>query len=125
MRGDSVNWFPVDYEPDQLVFFVPDSGLGPMVEVYVGGGRRKITNAGWTAIERFYGHHWYDVVVVGGNYRHGRFELLHRDQLLANLVLADKIGKKLPPQGCPKCGHEGKFIRMALVCPAHGMFGGC
>jgi hypothetical protein len=25
---------------------------------------------------------------------------------------------------CPKCGHVGNFIRMALCCPTHGMFGG-
>jgi hypothetical protein len=27
--------------------------------------------------------------------------------------------------GCPKCGHLGKFVRMALCCPTHGVFGGC
>ena len=26
---------------------------------------------------------------------------------------------------CPKCGHRGEFIAMALCCPTHGMFGGC
>jgi len=26
---------------------------------------------------------------------------------------------------CPKCGHRGEFIRMALCCPQHGVFGGC
>ena len=25
---------------------------------------------------------------------------------------------------CPKCWHSGRFIRMALVCPRHGAFGG-
>ena len=25
---------------------------------------------------------------------------------------------------CPRCGHRGRFIRMALVCPTHGAFGG-
>lgn len=25
---------------------------------------------------------------------------------------------------CPKCWHRGKFIRMALVCPKHGVFAG-
>lgn len=25
---------------------------------------------------------------------------------------------------CPVCGQEGKFLRMALVCPSHGVFGG-
>jgi len=25
---------------------------------------------------------------------------------------------------CPQCGKEGKFIKMALVCPDHGVFGG-
>lgn len=29
------------------------------------------------------------------------------------------------PEGCPKCGDRGKFIRMALCCPRHGMFAGC
>lgn len=27
--------------------------------------------------------------------------------------------------GCPRCGHEGEFVRMALTCPTHGVFGGC
>ncbi len=27
--------------------------------------------------------------------------------------------------GCPKCGHEGNFVRLALTCPEHGAFGGC
>lgn len=27
--------------------------------------------------------------------------------------------------GCPKCGHKGAFVRMALCCPNHGAFGGC
>jgi hypothetical protein len=26
---------------------------------------------------------------------------------------------------CPKCGHRGNFIRMALVCPVHGVWAGC
>lgn len=26
---------------------------------------------------------------------------------------------------CPKCGEWGKFVRMALVCSAHGAYGGC
>ena len=33
----------------------------------------------------------------------------------------------LPMHGlncCPKCGKEGKWIRMAIVCPNHGVFGG-
>jgi hypothetical protein len=25
---------------------------------------------------------------------------------------------------CPKCWNPGRFIRMALVCPKHGVFGG-
>ncbi len=28
-------------------------------------------------------------------------------------------------EGCPKCGHMGEFVRMALCCPTHGVFGGC
>lgn len=28
------------------------------------------------------------------------------------------------PDGCPKCGHRGTFIKMALCCPKHGVFGG-
>ncbi len=26
--------------------------------------------------------------------------------------------------GCPKCGHEGVFVRTALTCPTHGWFAG-
>jgi hypothetical protein len=26
---------------------------------------------------------------------------------------------------CPTCGDRGSFIRMALTCPTHGVFGGC
>lgn len=26
---------------------------------------------------------------------------------------------------CPKCGHAGTWVRMALKCPEHGVFGGC
>lgn len=26
---------------------------------------------------------------------------------------------------CPKCQHAGTWVRMALVCPTHGMFAGC
>lgn len=29
------------------------------------------------------------------------------------------------PGTCPTCGDRGSFIRMALTCPAHGVFGGC
>lgn len=32
---------------------------------------------------------------------------------------------KKKEEGCPKCGHLGNFVRMALCCPIHGMFGGC
>ncbi len=28
------------------------------------------------------------------------------------------------PEGCPKCGCSGEFIRMALCCPTHGVFAG-
>lgn len=27
-------------------------------------------------------------------------------------------------ENCPKCWHQGRFIRMALVCPKHGVFAG-
>jgi ribosomal protein S27AE len=26
---------------------------------------------------------------------------------------------------CPKCGHAGTWVRMALKCPEHGVFAGC
>ncbi len=26
--------------------------------------------------------------------------------------------------GCPKCHHPGSFVRTALCCPTHGVFGG-
>jgi hypothetical protein len=29
------------------------------------------------------------------------------------------------PGTCPTCGDRGTFIRMALTCPTHGVFGGC
>lgn len=35
------------------------------------------------------------------------------------------VSKRPPYIGCPKCGHAGDFIRMALCCPVHGVFGGC
>lgn len=38
------------------------------------------------------------------------------------------IQDALPQHGCercPSCGHRGRFIRMALTCPTHGVFGGC
>jgi len=28
-------------------------------------------------------------------------------------------------EGCPICGHAGNFVRMSLMCPHHGVFGGC
>lgn len=28
-------------------------------------------------------------------------------------------------EGCPLCGHKGNFVRMSLMCPEHGVFGGC
>lgn len=37
------------------------------------------------------------------------------------------MASSLPVHGrdrCPKCGSKGSFIRMALVCKTHGMFGG-
>lgn len=37
-------------------------------------------------------------------------------------TLLPKVEK---PKGCPKCGHAGEFVRMALCCPTHGAFGGC
>lgn len=27
-------------------------------------------------------------------------------------------------ESCPKCGHPGEFIKTALCCPEHGVFGG-
>lgn len=33
--------------------------------------------------------------------------------------------KKVIEDGCPKCGHPGDFVRMALCCPSHGFFAGC
>lgn len=29
-----------------------------------------------------------------------------------------------PSDGCPKCGHDGEWVRTALVCPTHGFFAG-
>lgn len=37
----------------------------------------------------------------------------------------DQPEPKRIPDSCPKCGHVGRFIRMALCCPQHGAFGGC
>lgn len=34
----------------------------------------------------------------------------------------------LPMHGldcCPKCGKSGQMIKMAIVCPQHGVYGGC
>ncbi len=36
-----------------------------------------------------------------------------------------EINLNKPKEGCPKCGHQGNFVRMALCCPHHGVFGGC
>jgi len=41
----------------------------------------------------------------------------------ANPCAEIKVATK--PVGCPRCGHAGDFIRMALCCPQHGVFGGC
>jgi len=35
-----------------------------------------------------------------------------------------RIEPRAKPEGCPKCGHRGDFVRMALCCPEHGPFGG-
>ncbi len=42
--------------------------------------------------------------------------------------VANLFYSSLPRHGmdvCPKCGSEGKWIRMALICPTHGLVGGC
>ena len=52
------------------------------------------------------------------------------DQIIQNvkelseqkLLSSEKVEQK---EGCPKCGHPGSFIAMALCCPEHGMFVGC
>lgn len=33
--------------------------------------------------------------------------------------------KKVLHDTCPKCGHRGNFILMALACPVHGVWAGC
>lgn len=45
------------------------------------------------------------------------------DSRLCWCTLVDPNPKR-QPTGCPKCGHAGTFIRMALCCPDHGAFGG-
>ncbi len=42
----------------------------------------------------------------------------------ASDFLSVNFHAKPKPDGCPKCGHAGNFVRMALTCPEHGMFGG-
>ncbi len=41
-------------------------------------------------------------------------------EVIGNVKVTEK-----ETEGCPKCGHLGDFVRMALCCPAHGIFGGC
>jgi|SRR5688572_18282968 len=40
-------------------------------------------------------------------------------------LIAPQSAKKTLHENCPKCGHRGQFIRMALVCPTHGVWAGC
>lgn len=53
--------------------------------------------------------------------RGAKVELNEEAQGMYHAGVAKAISK---PQGCPKCGHEGNFVVMALVCPTHGAFGG-
>ncbi len=43
---------------------------------------------------------------------------------LEPITLGDAIKPKENDGSCPKCGERGSFIRMALVCTKHGMYGG-
>lgn len=43
----------------------------------------------------------------------------------ADFLVAPGPTKKTLHENCPKCGHRGHFIRMALACPTHGVWAGC
>lgn len=68
----------------------------------------------------------------GHAWRRGIFDLEKTDRIW----LVDELGRmthyvearpaiEKKKGGCPKCGHLGDFIRMALTCPQHGFFAGC
>lgn len=68
----------------------------------------------------------------GHAWRRGIFDLERSDRIW----LVDELGRMThyveakvvvssTKEGCPKCGHLGRFIRMALICPQHGFFAGC
>jgi len=38
--------------------------------------------------------------------------------------LIDDALKTHGKDACPQCWHQGRFVRMALVCPKHGAFAG-
>lgn len=122
-------WAPVKQSappPDDFVYYIPIGGLGiPQIEVFEGNYRRKITQEGWRTIERYFSVKWFDVLVIGGDKLHGQFELHANGRCLTKLQRGYVLKKSYNPNGCPKCGNPGKFIRMALVCPNHGAFGGC
>ncbi len=45
--------------------------------------------------------------------------------LVRSVYYLKKARDESKPEGtCPKCGDVGRFVRMALCCPIHGMFGG-
>lgn len=45
-------------------------------------------------------------------------------RLVALLTREAQPEEKAQSGGCPECGDVGKFVRMSLVCPTHGFFGG-
>src|SRR6187549_2186968 len=117
------NYKPPPLPPDEFAYYVPYDSDYPRIEVFEGGFRRKITQEGWATIERYYSVRWFDVIVIGGEGLHGRFEIISGGRTLAKLIRQQAVKKWASTKGdgtCPKCGAVGKFIRMALVCPYHG-----
>ncbi len=67
-----------------------------------------------------------------------KYKPFHLDQKIVNMINnsfemvlnawqlrhSQIVFTKPKKDGCPKCGHAGDFVRMALTCPQHGMFGG-
>jgi hypothetical protein len=40
-------------------------------------------------------------------------------------VMTETPTKARLHDNCPKCGHQGSWVRMALMCPTHGVWAGC
>jgi hypothetical protein len=57
-----------------------------------------------------------------GIYYFGRMQIWSGGRCVALLEREDAEEKH--KDGCPRCGRPGNFVKMALVCSLHGVFGG-